>query len=148
MRGCLKKKPMSERRRQQQRLCFGDLTILEFGIILGDNPYCVGAPIQQAWVPCNKTVVDVDYYEFHRPKRFARKEAFKIPAGDRERMLLEIGYSPMEILAACEEGLKVRQKRYSSWQGKKWDRVRIAVESAKGKLLVRPDKQLVWARAG
>lgn len=155
-RSCLKKESttQSRRRRRQQKVCFGDLTILEFGLILGDNPACVGAPLQQAWIPRNKTTVDVDFYELHREKRCPRKDQFKISPGDRERMLLEIGYCPDEILLACEEGYRVREKRFSSWQGKKWDRVRMAVESAKGKFKgsrhpATPREHLrVWARAG
>ena len=47
-------------------VAFGDVTILEFPIILGDNPGCSGgAPITIGWKPCGMPEThDVDMYEY------------------------------------------------------------------------------------
>jgi hypothetical protein len=123
----------SKRRRRHQKLCFADLFIREYPLILGDNPYCVGAPLQLSWKPSLETVVDIDFYEFTRDARRGRKK-MHLAGVDREVYLLSIGYSISEIIEASEMGKKVRKERYNSFQNKKWDRFHVVMESAKEKL--------------
>ena len=132
--------PMSQEERQlrraQQQLCFGDVKIREFPLIMGDNPHCVGAPLQLNWTPSNESCLDIDMYEYTRSPRRSKKK-MHMAGVDREIYLLSIGYSMNEIINASEMGKKIRKERLSSFQNKKWDRFNVVLESAKEKLAPR-----------
>lgn len=123
----------SKRRRRKQKVCFADLYIREFPLILGDNPYCVGAPLQLSWKASNETVLDIDFFEFTRDPRRGKKK-MHIAGVERELYLLSIGHNLSEIVEASEKGKKVRKERFSSFHNKKWDRFHVVMESAKEKL--------------
>ncbi|CAB9531746.1 expressed unknown protein [Seminavis robusta] len=124
--------------RRRRRVCFGDLEIHEFPLIMGDNPHCDGAPLQLSWKPSNESVVDIDFYEYTRDPRRSKKK-MHMAGVDREIYLLSIGYSLDEVLDCAEKGKKTRKERYSSFQNKKWDRFHVVMESAREKL--RPGAQ-------
>lgn len=57
-----------------REICWGDLTILTFDNILGDNPgVSEGAPLTIGWKHKTRNVVGVDYYEYLRQSRPRRK---------------------------------------------------------------------------
>ena len=128
LKSALRKQPMSEERRENQMLDFGDVQVFEFPMILGDNPYCEGAPLQLAWFPTHQEVLDVDYYEIAREQTPKQR---KFSALEREVFLLALGYTADEIVDASEAGRKTRQQRLSSLPGKKWDRFKRVMERFK-----------------
>ena len=66
----------------------GDLTILEFPNILGDNPgVSEGVPLSIGWKPTSESCVDVDLYEFMRQNRPRRKrKELVIKSGARDTL--------------------------------------------------------------
>ena len=153
----------SRNRRRHKHVCFGDVHINEFPMILGDNPYCQGAPLQLDWTSTHSDTMNIDIYEYlhskqsqltaasssshHRPgtkKKKHKKKSFHMSDVKRELYLLSTGYSIHDIVEACEQGRKIRKDRYNSFHGKKWDRFRVVMESAKSKLM--PHNNVVSAK--
>lgn len=64
---------------------------------------------------------------------------------ERELYLLSKGYNLSEIVESVQQGERIRQQRYNSFHGKKWDRFRVVVESAKERF-VPNQKNLVSAK--
>lgn len=133
LKSCLKKSDASPRQRRSKLLCFGEVSFQEYPMILGDNPYCQGAPLQLDWTPQSFIEVDIDFYEFTRDKRRTKKQ-LHLGTVDREIYLLSLGYSMNELIAAGDRGLVVRKQRAASFQNKKWDRFNVVLESAKSAL--------------
>ena len=71
------------RRHRSQQVCFGEVQILEYPLILGDNPYCQGAPLQLDWKPTREDFLDIDFYEYTREPRRSKKQ-LHMAAGERE----------------------------------------------------------------
>ena len=69
-------------------ICWGELTILEFPNILGDNPgVSEGVPLSIGWKPTSESSVDVDLYEFMRQNRPRRKrKELVIKSGARDTL--------------------------------------------------------------
>ena len=149
----------SRNRRLHKHVCFGTVQIHEFPMILGDNPYCQGAPLQLDWNPTHTETMDIDIYEYlyskqlqlsasssssHRRPKNRKKKSFHMSDVERELYLLSTGYSMTDIVEACEQGRKIRKDRYNSFHGKKWDRFRVVMESAKSKLI--PHTNVVSAK--
>jgi hypothetical protein len=66
---------------KRRGVCWGEIVILEFPNILGDNPgVSDGVPITIGWKHNSKNTVDIDYYEFLRqshPRRKRKELAMK-----------------------------------------------------------------------
>ena len=71
-------------------------------------------------------------------KNNRKKKKFHMSEGQRQLYLLSAGYSMNDIMEVCEQGRKIRKDRYNSFHGKKWDRFRVVMESAKSKLMPAP----------
>ena len=55
--------------RQYKCVAFGEVELLEFPQILGDNPACSGgAPVQLDWKPESRETHDLEYFEFYNKK--------------------------------------------------------------------------------
>ena len=125
----------------RERVYFRDVEILEFPLILGDNPHCQGAPLQLAWKATGREVIDIDFYEYtHKATHGRSKKHFHMADVEREIYLLSIGYDMNAIMDVCEQGKKIRKDRYNSFHAKKWDRFRVVMESAKEKLTLPSSK--------
>jgi hypothetical protein len=100
----------------KKQLTFGDVTIYEHPMKLGNHPSCsVGAPVEIGWDCQDTDVQDLDMYEFFRrtERRHGRK-ALMIPVQERGRILLQAGYTIHEIGEAACEVEKVRKQRAES----------------------------------
>lgn len=120
----------SDQHRPYKCVYFGDISISEYPLIMGDNPNCTGVPLQLAWKPSKTEIMDIDLYEYARDPR-RTKRMFHMTDVDREIYLLSQGYGMNDIIDTCEQGRKIRKERYNSFHGKKWDRFRVVMESAK-----------------
>ena len=62
---------------RKQVLCWGDLTVYEFPMMLGDNPSVSdGPPLTIDWKHTNEHVFDIDYFEYmRRPVQLRRPSA-------------------------------------------------------------------------
>ena len=109
-------------------VAFGDVTILEFPIILGDNPGCSGgAPITIGWKPCGMPEThDVDMYEYMVKKEKSDGSASKkksdsttvkkISVQRRAQILMAQGYTLSQIANAVMKVNEIQKQRAESIQ--------------------------------
>ncbi len=103
------------------------ICIKEYVVELGDNPACSsGPPIQLGWKVESTTERNFQFYEFFRSSERLRGKELKIPAQEREDMLvMTLGYKLSECLEA-EQQIKVdRKNRVESLKNAEWDRLSI-----------------------
>ena len=106
---------------------FGNLTVTEYPIILGENPACTGCPITIDWKPMRRYSCNLDVYEQHR--RYTRrsqetanaiwsqKESRRrlvLPVRKRTQMLLDAGYTPEQIIKRTLQAAEIRDQREES----------------------------------
>lgn len=119
------------RRRNKRCIAFGRLEIHEFPIILGDNPSCSdGAPLTVGWNCVHHMVFDIEYYETYNPSECRRrKDKMKLSVAERSEILLNEGYSMMDIVGRTLEVLKTKQNRADSYRSRKWEGIHQAIET-------------------
>ena len=107
---------------------FGDITITEYPIVLGDHPSCTGCPITIGWEPMRRYTWSLDEYEqndhrlvdHHRILRGGGgggglgNNHLVIPVRERSRILLEAGYTPRQIVERTLEVFEIRDRREES----------------------------------
>ena len=83
----------------QKHVSFGDLTIADYPIIIGDNPACTaGCPITIGWEPIESYTRNIDVYEFARTGSRLKGRKLILPVKKRSEMLLYAGYTSKEII--------------------------------------------------
>ena len=106
---------------RDKAITFGDVTVAEFGIEVGDNPACSsGCPVRVAWVDkedAQMMTMDLDMYEYcksssSQPRR--RRKALIMDVPTRAQMLLESGFSLEEIADATLKVEKIQKQRKES----------------------------------
>ena len=101
-------KSPSKARNHHRRVSFGQLEILEFPSMLGDNPSVrVGAPLTLSWWPIRKSILQVDLLP---DRRGPRSKPRALPAYERELLLLSKGYDFLEIEQASKRPCKLHQE--------------------------------------
>lgn len=98
---------------RKKSVSFSDVTILEFPIILGENPAVSGgAPIELGWELMEYYTRDLQLYEYMRSalRKRGRKNLI-IPVSDRAQLLMESGYSIEEIAAAVLRAEETQKQR-------------------------------------
>lgn len=111
-----------------RKVHFADrIGIKEYAMALGDNPACTsGPPIQLGWEVESYTERNFQFYEYFRSTERLRGRQLKIPAKEREMMLIEtLGYTLKECLEAEEQIKRDRQRRLESLKDVEWDRFSI-----------------------
>jgi hypothetical protein len=112
-----------------QRVTFAnDITIIEFPMVIGDNPsVSSGAPVQIGWVPQTIITRNLDLYEHLRQfSRRPRRKELILKAPQRAAILLSAGYRPEEIAAASIKADLIRKSRIESLVLKKQGWVRFS----------------------
>ncbi|MGK3737407.1 MAG: hypothetical protein ACI90V_004252 [Bacillariaceae sp.] len=99
-----------------KEVTFGDLTIREYPIILGDQPYFTGFPITFGWFYANtETTRNMELYEYHKSQRHVpstkSKKRLFIPVQKRSQMLLDAGYSQEQIIRGALEVAEIKRLR-------------------------------------
>jgi|EP00531_Pseudo-nitzschia_arenysensis_P019585 hypothetical protein len=95
----------------QKQVTFGDLTITEYPIIMGDNPACNGCPITIGWEPMGTHTRNLELYEYTRgPNRVSRRKLV-IPVTKRSQMLLDAGYTQEQIIKRALEIAEIKNQR-------------------------------------
>ena len=90
--------------KSQTRVLFADnITIIEFPMVIGDNPSVKsGAPVQIGWVPQSTITRNLDMYEhFREESRRCNRIDLKMESQQRLDILLRAGYPLEEIVAAA-----------------------------------------------
>lgn len=94
-----------------KKVTFGDLTIIEFPIILGDNPACSGCPITIDWEPMRKHTRNLELYEYTRTQSRHNRRRLVIPVQKRSQMLLDAGYTQEQIIKRALVMAKIKNQR-------------------------------------
>jgi hypothetical protein len=119
---------------KSQRVAFAnDITIIEFPMMIGDNPsVSSGAPIQIGWVPQSTITRNLDMYEHFREgkRRHDEKLIMKVP--ERLNILLRAGYSLEDIVAAAMTADSIQKRIIENLKKKQgWTRCGVFGATAK-----------------
>jgi hypothetical protein len=99
-----------------KEVTFGDITVREYPIILGDHPSCTGVPITIGWdYGDTETTRNFELYEYHKSQRGVSSSKSKkrlfIPVQKRSQMLLEAGYTQEQIITRALEVAEIKRLR-------------------------------------
>jgi len=90
---------------------FGSLHIREYTVVCGDNPACLtGAPLALGWDVLSEHSLEVVAYEDARPPRRTGRSMI-VPKPQREKWLLQAGYSRKELTALTKPVNIARHQR-------------------------------------
>ncbi|CAJ1946734.1 unnamed protein product [Cylindrotheca closterium] len=96
-----------------KKVRFGALSVVEFGIRIGDSIPCFGPPIGLGLEVIKDELWSVNHYEAVRPKRRSPKE-LRLDPWERTRLLYRQGYDPETIQEAAFDADSVRAHRKDS----------------------------------
>jgi hypothetical protein len=92
-----------------KKVSFGNLTITEYPMELGDHPSCGrGAPVTIGWEPQGSQTRNLELYEYTRKPRRSRKQ-LHLPVQTRAVLLIKGGYTLQEIAKAIQ-GVELARK--------------------------------------
>ena len=115
---------------------FSVVTIQEYSIEPGDNPGGnKGCPLTIGWDPVSEPVTfDLDAYEEvrHFNRRLPRE--MELVSAHRQDLLLRMGYSAHEIIAATREANNIRRNRYKTIDSLKSTESQERIEGLRKKL--------------
>ena len=95
----------------RKRVSFESVEIIELPFALGDNPSVSrGPPLTTEWEAQHRTTLDLDFFETCRPSRRSGKNLV-VSHEDREKLLLEHGFSKQQISEASNEAARARSQR-------------------------------------
>mmetsp|Transcript_13316 Transcript_13316/g.37486 ORF Transcript_13316/g.37486 Transcript_13316/m.37486 type:complete len:145 (+) Transcript_13316:240-674(+) len=140
---------------RSKQVRFGDLTITEYPIILGDNPACNGAPITIGWEPIRTYTRNLELYEYTRTHRRHGRKKLVIPVQKRSQILLDAGYTEEEIIKAALKVAQIKSQREETLnesQQKGFDKFSSNIRKGFSKLKIdmsgpKPPKPSVVARS-
>jgi hypothetical protein len=114
---------------------FGSITILEFPIVLGENPSCSsGVPIQIGWKPVERNTFDIAMYDYLRESQRRPRKSLRISIANRALLLMQAGYSIDQIVDAVMKVQVIQKQRTESLQSTGLgERVQLLMETT-GKL--------------
>jgi hypothetical protein len=124
-----------------------DITIIEFPMVLGDNPsVSSGVPVQIGWVPQATTTRNLNLYEHFKEESKRNKKSLVLKVPDRASILLRAGYPLESIVRAAMTADMIRQSRLDNLikinnknnNNKKqgWERLGTVIKSVKN--MVQP----------
>jgi len=119
---------------KQQHVSFGQVTVRDYDMILGDHPSCTyGPPVTIDWDYLEYEPLAVNEYEIHharrRPLRSMMLNYYK-----RKDILTQAGYSSESIKAATRKTEKVKRQRAITRQFLPVSKAEDMIESAGRKL--------------
>jgi hypothetical protein len=107
---------------EKKTVSFDTVEIHYHEIELGDNPHCLGPPLQIGWEPFAIKRVHVDNFERWRGgRRRHGEEELSLSPMQRHILITKTGdYKSKEIYDRMDEMEKVRKQRRNSVMGYKW----------------------------
>lgn len=102
-------KVVPKRKKEQRRLSFDTIEIIELPIILGDNPSVQdGPPLAVSWMPQFRVTVELETFEAIRPPR---KKPCRLCKTLRKKLLQKHGFPQKEIEQAILEARQTQLDR-------------------------------------
>jgi hypothetical protein len=130
-----------------KQVTFGELTIHEHPLQLGDNPSCSsGAPLTIGWKAQSSSTRNLDLYEYMRGERRHGRKQLVIPVQERAQLLLESGYSLNKIADATMAVDEIKKQRSESLKGTNVERFGSLLKGM-GNLVLKPVRNTVQARS-
>jgi hypothetical protein len=112
----------SEDRKRKKSVSFGDITIREHPMIVGDSICRRGVPLTIDWEAQSEVVLKVDDYEEYRPER-RRGQAMNMPPNVRLTLAMNSGCTMRMVRSVVSECERIRKERTSSLsRSEKWSR--------------------------
>jgi hypothetical protein len=106
----------------KKSVSFGDITIRDHPIIIGDSVPACGVPLTIDWEAQSEVVWKVEDYEEYRPER-RRGQAMYMPQNVRLTLAMRTGCTMREVRSAVSECERIRKERTSSLpRSEKWRR--------------------------
>lgn len=113
---------------------FESVTIIEFPMVLGDNPSCSnGAPVCLGRKVISSSTQNIDVYEYLRKDRRRSRRRLVLDVPTRSEILVAAGYTIDQIVRATMAVQVIRKSRVESLKSQGWERLTIALETT-GKL--------------
>jgi hypothetical protein len=107
----------------KKSVSFGDITIRDHPMIIGDSVPGCGVPLTIDWEAQSEVVLKVEDYEEYRPER-RRGRAMIMPRNIRASLAMSSGCTMREIAGAVSECQRIRKERASSLPSEKsWSRI-------------------------
>jgi len=117
---------------------FEDVTVREYFMIPGDNPSVSrGPPVTIEWFHNCEEIHDIEYYEKYRQDVRRRQDQMKMPPHVREDLLLNNGYTFLDLREYTKQATIIRRQRYRTIEMLHTDNVEEKIESLK-RLVKRP----------
>jgi hypothetical protein len=106
----------------KKSVSFGDITIRDHPMIIGDSVPGCGVPLTIDWEAQSEVVLKVEDYEDYRPER-RRGRSMIMPPNIRASMAMSSGCTMREISRAISECERIRKERASSLPSEKLSRI-------------------------
>jgi hypothetical protein len=106
----------------KKSVSFGDITIRDHPMIIGDSVPGCGVPLTIDWEAQSEVVLKVEDYEEYRPER-RRGRSMIMPPNIRASMAMSSGCTMREISRAVSECERIRKERASSLLSEKLSRI-------------------------
>ena len=105
--------------RGNKAVSFGDVTVLQFPVVLGNNPaVSAGCPIEIGWEHIAEEIQKLEIYEYMREgQRRSDRKRLVISVLDRAKLLMRAGYSLEEISGAVLIVQELQRQRAESLKG-------------------------------
>jgi hypothetical protein len=119
-----------------RKVSFNTITVREYGMILGEHPWCsFGPPVQMDWPYNELPTLDIDVYEA-LARRSGRRtpQDFVLPYYKRKHLLLRAGYSKQELMEATRHANKTKRLRAATRSLLFFSKLEEALQSAKRKV--------------
>jgi hypothetical protein len=107
----------------KKSVSFGDITIREHAMIIGDSVPGCGVPITIDWEAQSEVVLKVEDYEEHRPERRRGGPAMYMSPRVRLTLAIDSGRTMREIRTLVSECERIRKERIRSLPSRKWRRI-------------------------
>jgi hypothetical protein len=98
--------------KNSKSVTFHKIEIIELAFAIGDNPsVSCGVPLTMERVAQQRIVMTVDFFETYRPPRCTAQWQLRLGETSRNTILLESGYTQIEIDKAVKKAMRIRRSR-------------------------------------
>jgi hypothetical protein len=120
---------ISSGNKPKKSVSFGDITIRDHPVIVGDSICHRGVPLTIDWEAQSEVVLKVDDYEKYRPQR-RRGQAMIMPPNVRLTLAMDSGCTMREVRSVVSECERIRKERTNSLpRSRKWSRIRKVMKT-------------------
>jgi hypothetical protein len=121
---------------QSKKVTFNTVTVRDYETILGDNPSCHNGPsVSIGWEYEKERIYGIDIYDNKRIRWHGK--TLKLSKGERENMLLKLGYSRRQLTRATFLRLKIKHDQQQS-------RMNTDIVAGWDEILAGVGRKMIW----